>query len=142
MPKINSMKNYVFFFFLLFSLVSFGQVYTSENEDTINFSEKKAKINIDNFNYKGNFEVFTSKKDKKNFIIYSYFSRTVVFSVNKSVKEIENSTEEFKIEDIKLIHNNNTKSIIKQIKGRGINNLQKLVLIDHKIDSLTFKKIH
>ncbi|NLP57444.1 hypothetical protein [Lutibacter sp. B1] len=136
------MKKTVLSLFLTLTFTfAYSQLFISENSNIIDLKAKKAKITIDNFTYKGDFQIFTSKKDNKDFLIFSYFSRTIVFSTNKPLNEIINnkSIDEFDITDIKVIHSKEIKSIIREIKKRGVHNIQNFIIVFDGLDNITFK---
>jgi hypothetical protein len=86
-------------------------------------------LQIDGNSYTGEFKYFKSKKDKQEYLIYSYFSRTVIFQLNKPVKEIKSITSELIIEKIKLVHNKDLKSIIKNINKNGFDNCTNCIVV-------------
>lgn len=114
---------------LLTSIISHSQTFQSENSDFINFNSKEIKINIDNTNYEGNFKSFTSKKDKKEYLIYSYFSRTIVVELNIENKKISETLPHLIINSIKLIHTSDLDSLMKEISKRGLNNIKKYIIV-------------
>ena len=114
---------------LLTNIISHSQTFQSENSDFINFNSKEIKINIDNTNYEGNFKSFTSKKDKKEYLIYSYFSRSVVIELNNKIEEINDASSNLTICRVKLIHTSNTDSLMKVISKKGVNNLKKYIIV-------------
>ena len=106
-----------------------AQTFHLENEDFINFETKEIVIDIDNFSYKGYYENFNSKYDKKEYLIYSYFSRSIVIELNKPISEINNTTKEVKIKSAIVIHNNDLKSLKKVICRKGVKNLNNFIII-------------
>ena len=124
------MKRKIFLLlFLMMNVISFAQVFKSENNDFINFNSKEIKINIDNTNYEGDFESFTSKKDKKEYLIYNYFSRTIVVELNIENKKISETVPHLIINSIKLIHTSDSDSLMKAISKRGLNNIKGYIIV-------------
>ncbi|SNR48583.1 hypothetical protein SAMN06265371_103457 [Lutibacter agarilyticus] len=124
------MKKKLFLLMLLLTnIISHSQIFQSENNDFINFNSKEIKINIDNTNYEGNFISFTSKEDKKEYLIYSYFSRSVVIELNKETEEINDASPNLTVYRVKLIHTSNIDSLMKEISKKGLNNIKKYIII-------------
>ncbi|SDX77740.1 hypothetical protein SAMN05444411_10995 [Lutibacter oricola] len=108
-----------------------AQTFTLKNQDFINFDTHEIQVDIDNFSYKGYYKAFKSKQDKKEYLIYSYFSRSVVLELSKTVKEIDSNTNDLKINYAVVIHNNDLQPLIKAISKKGIKNLDDFIII-HK----------
>lgn len=115
--------------FLLVNVISYSQIFKSENNDFINFNSKEIKINIDNTNYEGNFEILASKKDKKEYLIYNYFSRSIVIELNIETKEISKNLPYLIIDTVKLIHTSDLESLMKVISKKGINNIKDYIIV-------------
>lgn len=115
--------------FLLVNVISYSQIFKSENNDFINFNSKEIKINIDNTNYEGNFEILASKKDKKEYLIYNYFSRSIVIELNIETKEISKNLPNLIIDTVKLIHTSDLESLMKVISKKGINNIKDYIIV-------------
>lgn len=114
---------------LLCYTASYSQIFTSENEDFINIDTKKIKLTIDSSSYRGDFEIFTSKKDDNEYLIYSYFSRTILVTLNTSIKNIEKGANNFNIKELKLIHSSDVKSIKKAVSKNGIKEAKKFIIV-------------
>ena len=124
------MKRKIFLLlFLMMNVISFAQVFKSENNDFINFNSKEIKINIDNTNYEGNFESFTSKKDKKEYLIYNYFSRSIVVELTIEIEDISENSPNLIINTIKLIHTSDLDSLMKVISKKGLNNINEYIVV-------------
>ena len=125
------MKNQysLFIIFLLYFNFSFSQVFTSENGNFINLNNNKVKLYIEDTSYTGTFQSFTSKKDKKEYLIYSYFSRTVLITLDKPLNTFEMNTPNIAVKTVKLIHSNNIDSIIKTVTKKGVNNLKNFIIV-------------
>lgn len=115
--------------FLAIYKVTYSQYFTSENNDFINFDSKELKINIDNFSYKGYFEKFKSKNDKREYLIYSYFSRSVILAVDRPLKTVNSNTQSFKIVSVLVVHSSEINTIKKSVSKKGIKNLKDYILI-------------
>lgn len=122
-------KNFVLLVFLLLHIISYSQTFKSDQSDYINFNSKEIKINIDDSSYKGKFQSFISKKDKKEYLIYTYFSRTVIVSLNTPIENINESISSIHINAIKLIHSSDVKSVKKAIRKDGLTEFKGFILI-------------
>jgi len=128
-------KNTAFLAFLLWHVISYAQIFKSENEDFINFNSKEIKITIGGSTYKGDFKSFTSKKDKREYLIYTYFSRTVIVSLNTPLEKIEENTPDIYVNTIKLVHSSDIKSITKAIDKNGLNNIKNFMIVYESLNS-------
>jgi len=122
-------KNFALLAFLLLHIISYSQNFQSDQGDYINFNSKEIKINIDDSSYKGKFQSFISKKDKKEYIIYNYFSRTIIVSLNTPIENITENTSAININAIKLIHSSDVKSVQKAIRKNGLKDLKGFILV-------------
>ncbi len=128
-------KMIAFLAFILCHTLIYSQIFKSQNEDLINFNSKEVKIIIDSSTYKGEFVNFTSKKDKKEYLIYSYFSRSVIVSLNTLVEKIDENTPEINIDRIKLIHSSDINSIIKAVGKNGLSNIENFITVYESLNS-------
>ena len=115
--------------FFLASIISYSQVFKSGNDDFINIDSRDIKIKIDNTNYKGQFETFTSKKDKQEYLIYNYFSRTIVIELNQNIDEIDENSPNLIINTVKLIHTSDLNSLKKAISKKGLDGIKDFITI-------------
>jgi len=127
-------KNFVLLAFLLLHIISYSQTFKSDQGDYINFNSKEIKINIDDSSYKGNFQSFISKKDKKEYLIYNYFSRTIIVSLNTPIENINERTSSININAIKLVHSSDVKSVQKAIRKNGLKDLKGFILISESLN--------
>lgn len=127
--KTNLMNNKmsILLILMLWFNISFSQTLIFENENFINLSENEVKLNIDNTLYTGTFQSFTSKKDKKEYLIYSYFSRTIIFSLDRPIGGVEGGVVD--LNTVKLIYGNVVDSVINTVNKKGINRLENFVVI-------------
>lgn len=127
--KTNLMNNKmsILLILTLWFNISFSQTLIFENENFINLSENEVKLNIDNTLYTGTFQSFTSKKDKKEYLIYSYFSRTIIFSLDRPIGGVEGGVVD--LNTVKLIYGNVVDSVINTVNKKGINRLENFVVI-------------
>jgi len=124
------MKNKIVLLIFLISIsLTYSQQFDSENNEFINFNTHKVNLQIDGNNYTGEFKSFKSKKDKQEYLIYSYFSRTIIIQLNKPVKEIKSIASELIIEKIKLVHNKDLDSITKNINKNGFDNCTNCIIV-------------
>lgn len=129
--------------FFLFSNFSFSQIFISENGGLINFNKKEADLKIDNTTYSGNFQSFNSKKDKKEYLLYSYFSRTVIFTIDRPLNEIDQNITNLNLTIVRLIHSNKINSIMEKVNKKGIKNLKDFIVVyqsDKSIPLIKFKQ--
>jgi len=78
---------------------------------------------------KENSKVSFLKKDKKEYIIYNYFSRTIIVSLNTPIENITENTSAININAIKLIHSSDVKSVQKAIRKNGLKDLKGFILV-------------
>lgn len=121
--------------FILCHTLIYSQIFKSQYEDLINFNSKEVKIIIDGSTYKGEFLNFTSKKDKKEYLIYSYFSRSVIVSLNIPVERIDENTPEININSIKLVHSSDINSIIKAVGKSGLSDIKNFITVYESLNS-------
>ena len=128
--KNNIMKKTIILLVLFAtSFVTYSQNFTSNNSDFINIDSKELKIDIDDFSYKGYFESFKSKKDKKEYLIYSYFSRSVILAIDRPLKSVDNDTQNLKINSVLVVHSSEISAIKKSINKKGLKNLKDYILV-------------
>ncbi|RXP64561.1 hypothetical protein EC396_00885 [Lutibacter sp. HS1-25] len=107
----------------------FAQVFTAENGNFMDLKKKKIKLYIENSTYSGTFQNFTSKRDKKEYFIFTYFSRTVIFSIDKPLNSIQDNTKNIGLECVRVLHATAVDSIIKTIHKNGINSLKDYIVV-------------
>ena len=135
---MKKQKSLFIAFFLCFNL-SFSQIFTAENGNFIDLNKNEIKITIENTSYTGTFQSFTSKKDKKEYLIFSYFSRTIIISLNKPLNTFEKNTPKIIVKTVKLIHSNIIDKIIKAVNKKGINNLENFIIVYESSEKRTTK---
>jgi len=121
--------------FLFCHVISYAQIFKSDNEDFININSKEIHLTIDNTTYKGDFQNFNSRKDKKEYLIYPYFSRTVIVLLNAPIANIEENTPAIYIRTIKLVHSSDIKSIMKAVDKNGLNNIKNFMIVYEALNS-------
>jgi len=122
-------KNFALLAFSLLHIISYSQIFKSNQDDYIDFNSKEIKIKIDDSTYKGNFHSFTSKKDKKEYLIYNYFLRTIITLLDTPIENITENTSAININAIKLIHSSDVKSVQKAIRKNGLEDMEGFILI-------------
>lgn len=134
-------KNIALWSFLWLHIISYSQTFKSNQNDYINFNSKEIKINIDSAVYKGTFESFISKKDKKEYLIYSFFSRTIIISLDTPIENINMNTPSINIKAVKLIHSSDVKLVQKTIRKNGLKDLKGFIVIYESLNcNINLKK--
>lgn len=137
---MNKQKSLFIVILLCFNL-SFSQVFTAENGNFIDLNNHEIKLSIEGTAYTGTFQNFTSKKDKKEFLIFSYFSRSILILLDKPLNTFEKSIPILNIKMVKLVHSNMIASIIKTVNKKGINNLENFIMV-YESSEETFIQLH